>query len=185
MQSLSFEIPGWETVKAEARKWIKKILILKKNLFGAREDIKIMRNVLSRYPQNVAIQQHRSAILELDKNQGKYESKFFEIEGRFLQLLDYLGIQIPGLGYYNGLGEIITIATAVAIISALVILYASVSSHLVRVAERKALIAKLTPEEAKKELEKPPVGGFFGEAKNLVLLGIVASILVPMLTRRS
>ena len=172
---------GWESIKAEAKKWINKIIILKKNLYGARENIKEMKSVLARFPQNAKLQEQRTALIALEKSQKKHEETFFGLEGKFLGLLDQLGIKIPGLSGMAILPLAVPIVVAAGILGALALLYVAVSSHLLSVAKQKALIDKLTPEGAKEELKKEEGKGFFGEAKNLILLGIVATIILPMI----
>lgn len=178
------EIPGWESVKSQAKSWANKFVKLKKDLYAAREDVKWMRNQLAKYPAKLTA--HAAAIADLDKDQKAQESKFFGFERKLLSLMDYLGISIPGLS-----GDLGVIPVVWAVGSALVFLatagaiYYGVTAHLSAVSRERALIAKLTPADARKELDAMRARpGLFAEAKNLIYLGIAAVILVPLISKR-
>lgn len=178
-------LPGWDEIKAEAKKWVNKFFQMKKDLFSAGQDIEVMKNILARYPEIKALQEQRPNLLALSDNQSKHEKRFFDLEAQFLQLLEQLGIDIPGLSGKASPKFIVPIIIAAAIISAIVKLYFVVSSHLSEVEREKALILRLSPEEAREELERRGArGGFFSEAKNLILIGIAAVFLMPLITRR-
>lgn len=151
-------------------------------LASTRADILAMQNALARYPQ--ALESRRSAIQEMARKQGELDSRYARARAEIRKILDYLRSVIPGL---SDLGVApIALAWAAAAIAAVIVLGGEIIRHFGKVVEEKALIARLSPEAAKEELEKRrSEGGFFGEAKNLIILGIVAAVVLPLLTRRS
>lgn len=149
----------------------------------ARQDVQAMQAALARYPQQLA--GRRSVIQALANKQRELETRYAQAKADIKKILDSIRSWVPGL---SGLGIgpfVIPVVWAVAAIGAAIALGAAISYHFSAVSAEKALIAQLSPEAAREELEKRrSEGGFFSEAKNLVILGIVAAVVLPLLTRR-
>lgn len=179
LEEMGLEVPGWDTIKRDAQALWSRLTGWGKTLSETREDVLAMQNALARYPQDLA--QRRAAIQELAARQGELDRRYAWARSEIKKIMDYLG-------FTYGLDDLgiapLLLAGAAAAIAAAIVLGGEIIRHFTRVAEEKALIAKLSPEAAEEILKKRGAEtGFFGEAKNLIVLGIVAAVILPLLTR--
>lgn len=179
--SLKLEIPGWDRIASEASRLWTSLTEWGKSLEKSRQDIFKMKAALVRYPQKLG--GRRTAILALETRQRQLDQKYFGVRESIQKIRDYLKSWVPGVSGLAVAPLVIPIAVAISSLAAAASLGAMIVLHYNSVSTEKALIERLSPQAAKEILEKRGQG-FFGEAKNLIVLGIVAVVLLPMLSRR-
>lgn len=187
MEDLAVNVPGWETAKKEAKKWVNKFIQMKRDLYKSRDDLKRMRNALARYPKNAKLQSHRKEIEALDAAQKKQEGRFFGLEGKLLSYAESLGIHI-GLSGREGLDDLalVPVVVGAGVLASAAALYWAVSSHLKAVAEKKRIVDAVLKGELSAEEGSRLIGAGSGGLSSFkwLGLGLVALVALPYLQPR-